>query len=325
MLTVSEDVLAKARAHYAKMVKQPRLNFDSRRQVLLLRVIMGIIALLPSPLRKLGLRAKNQWVQGPDRRVKVRIIEPRGHPKAIVVDIHGGAWTTLHPVHDDPLTGPMAAEGFVVVSVDYRLAPEHPFEDVIGDCAAALAWVLTEAVRIYGVDKVLLHGDSAGAHLCLSSALRCRSMAQFGLLKGMALFFGAYDLSGTPSVRSASKETLLLNGPTLASTFSRMAGRKGDTALRDPAISPLYADLRGMPPALIIVGTADPLVDDSLLLADRLNEQAVTAEVAILPDAPHAFNRFPIGLADVVNGYARAWMSERAAAPAKRDMPSALA
>ena len=110
----------------------------------------------------------------------------------------------MRPVHDDPLNGALAQAGFAVVSVDYRYAPENPFQAVIDDCETALAWALQEGERTFGVPEVLLHGDSGGAHLSLTAELRCRgSTPELDRLKGMVLFFGCYDLSATPSVRAA--------------------------------------------------------------------------------------------------------------------------
>lgn len=212
---VPVEMLDEARVLYRRMARLPRLNFASRGQVILLRSIMRLVALVSRPLRPLGLRATALRVSHRGREVSVRVLEPEGRPKGIVVDIHGGAWTIMRATNDDALTGPMARDGFVVVSVDYRLAPEHPFADVIGDCAAALAWALIDGARHYQVDRVFLHGDSVGAHLCMMAALACRPEPGFRLLGGMVLFFGAFDLSGTPSVRSASENTLALYGPTL--------------------------------------------------------------------------------------------------------------
>lgn len=310
-LVVPDDVLVEAASYYRKLAKQPRLNFASRPQVLLLRFVMRLVGIVARPLRGTGLRAVRRVVDYDGHEVPVRIIEPTGRPKALVVDIHGGAWTIMRAINDDPLTGPMAAEGFVTVSVDYRLAPEQPFDDVIEDCAAALAWALSTGAERYGVERVFLHGDSAGAHLCLMAALACRALPTFSRVRGMVLFFGAYDLSGTPSVRNAPAETLALYGPTLASFFSTITGRATLEALRLPDVSPLYADLRKMPSSLILVGTADPLLDDSILLAARLAEQGSECELTVIPDAPHAFNRLPLRLAALTNAYARRWVGER--------------
>jgi len=242
----------------------------------------------------------------------VRIIRPKEPPQGIVVDVHGGAWTIGRPIQNDLLNGRLALARFAVISVDYRYAPENPFQELIDDCETALSWALSEGERAFGVSDVLLQGDSAGAHLSLAAALRCRAAnPDFHRLKGMALYYGCYDLSATPSVRSATRETLVLYGPNLAAFLARITGGLSDAERRDPAISPMYANLAGLPPALLMVGTADPLVDDSTMLADRLRTQGVPTELIIVPDAPHGFNRFPLTIADRVNAYASQWMTNR--------------
>src|SRR5579875_1390469 len=174
------------------------------------------------------------------------------------------------------------------------------------------AWVdLVSGCRRFEVANVFLHGESAGAHLSLMSAIRCRSMSGFRFLKGLVLFSGCYDLSGTPSVRSASRDTLVLYGPSLAPFLEQITGGLGEEARRDPALSPLYADLHGLPPVLLITGAQDPLHDDSILLAEKLREQGVSVDLFEVPDAPHGFNLLPIRLADFVNGWARQWMNAK--------------
>jgi acetyl esterase/lipase len=308
-----EAELEESRVFYqSRMLRRVRLDFQKRWLVWTIRRLAGIVHLLPSPLRSLGLTAETVRVRANGRSVRVRIIRPRERPRGIVVDIHGGAWTILRPVHDDLLNAELARERFAVVSVDYRYAPENPFAAVIDDCETALAWALAEGLGTFGVADVLLNGDSAGAHLSIAAALRCRASSRhFDRLKGMVLFFGCYDLSASPSVRSAKPETPVLYAPSLPAFFERVTGGMSEARRRDPAISPLYADLGGLPPALLIVGTADPLIDDSTLLADRLRAQGVETELVVVPEAPHAFNRFPLAIAKRVNAHARAWMARR--------------
>jgi acetyl esterase/lipase len=313
MIEFPEAELEQARAFYRSwLLRRVRIDFQSRWQIRLVRMLAPLAHLAPSPLRKLGLAAETARVAANGRSVPVRIVRPKGPARGIVVDIHGGGWTILRAVQDDPLNGALAQAGFAVVSVDYRWAPEHPFQAVIDDAETALAWALAEGQRELGASDVLLHGDSAGAHLSLAAALRCRpSSPDFARLRGLVLWYGVFDLTATPSVRAAPPESLVLYAPTLPAFFARVTGAASEPARRDPAISPLYADLTGLPPALVIVGTADPLLDDSRLLADALRAARVDTELLVVPDAPHSFNRFPIALADRVNAHAREWMAAR--------------
>jgi len=306
-----------SRAFYENRVfRWLKLDFQKKWLVWLIRRLSVIAFAFPSPLRKLGLSPEAARITANGRSVRVRIIRPTEPPRAIVVDIHGGAWTIGRPEQDDRLNGALAQSRFAVVSVDYRYAPENAFQAVIDDCETALAWALAEGERTFGVSDVLLQGESAGAHLSMAAALRCRASGRdFDRLKGIVLFFGCYDLSATPSVRSATRGTLVLYGPSLPAFFERVTGGLSEAKRRDPLISPLYANLAGLPPALVIVGTADPLVDDSTMLAGRLLTHGVENELVLVPDAPHGFNRFPIAIADRVNAYAREWMVTRIRRP----------
>lgn len=310
MIDIPQSEVDEAERFYRRLAHMPRLNPMSRCQIWLLRRFGGLLVrLAPSPTRKLGLKVRTTRIEAGGHSVGVRIIEPTGSPRGIVVDIHGGAWTILSAVHDDPRTAPMAAEGFVTVSVDYRYAPDVPFAAVIDDCEAALIWALDEGADAYGLPDVFLHGDSSGAHLAMAAALRQKNKGgHFGRLKGMVLFFGCYDLSATPSVRGATADTLALYGPTLGAFFERVTGGRSEADRRDPSISPLYAEVGGLPPVLLVVGTADPLLDDTVLMGDRLQQNNVKVEVLIIPNAPHAFNRFPLKLAERANKTGRQWM-----------------
>jgi acetyl esterase/lipase len=291
-----------------KWSKTPRLNFESKAQVRALRWLMPLIGYLTSPAKKFGLKPKRLKIGAPSDFVTIRLIEPPKKPIGVVVDIHGGAWTALAAINDDPLTVPIANDGFVVISVDYRLVPEHRLEDAIQDCSQALEWALNGACARYEVQHVFLHGDSAGAHLALCAAIKTKRHPFFHRLSGLVLFFGAYDLSGTRSVQTADSTTMMLNGPSLLPLFRRVAGINHKSNLRNPLISPLYSDHVGLPPCLLIAGTNDPLIDDSSLLADALSTVGTPVEFLKVPEAPHAFNRFPIKLADEVNNHARRWM-----------------
>lgn len=151
-----------------------------------------------------------------------------------------------------------------------------------------------------------------GSHLALSAALRLRDTgaAAFGRLRAMHLDCGRYDLAGTPSARAATDETLLLTR-TWLDAFREIAlpGVTGD-ALRDPAVSPLYAALHDLPPALLTVGSLDPLLDDSRLLAARLP----SARLDVWPEAPHSFLGSGTPLAELALDAVLEWLREESRA-----------
>jgi acetyl esterase/lipase len=110
--------------------------------------------------------------------------------------------------------------------------------------------------------------------------------------------------------RRAGPQTLVLHGPTLGRILDRARELSVDARLR-PAFSPLRADLSGLPPALFIVGTRDPLQEDSELMHAKWSRQSGNAELVIVPEAAHGFNHQKNSTADKTNQYIRSWIAER--------------
>ena len=174
-----------------------------------------------------------------------------------------------------------------VVSVDYRLAPEHPYPAGPDDCEAGALWLLANAQREFGTQRLAIGGGSAGANLVATTLLRLRDRHQSASRFCAAnLVFGVYDVSGTPSQRRGGVHSF--RDLYLPKIF-------GDDR-KHPDISPLYADLTGLPPALFTVGTLDPLLDDTLFIAPRWLAAGNRAELAIYPGGVHGFNLFPLPL-----------------------------
>ena len=217
----------------------------------------------------------------------LRWLEPEG-AKATYLFIHGGGWCTGGADHQDEALWSLAcAAGVAVASVEYRLAPEHPFPTPIDDCVTAAGAVLDQTDG-----PVVLAGDSSGAHLALCTLLRLRHQR----IVATTLLFGVYDLSLTPSVRSWDGPNLFLDRETLERFVEWFTPGMSPEDRRDPLVSPLYADLRGLPPVLISVGVLDPLIDDSLFLAARLEAAGVNAQLDVYPEAGHGFTNLGLAL-----------------------------
>lgn len=312
-LAFTSEELSSARSFYeGRLRNMPRLDFNNRLAVALVRCI-NPLAHLTSRKARGGLPVEVRRVTAGGHSVKVRIIRPAsGSPRGIVVDIHGGGWTLGLPVNDDAVNANLARAGFLTVSVDYRYAPRHTFAELIADCVTATRWVLGESSSEFRDNPVFLHGDSAGAHLSISTALALREDEGIcNRLKGLVLLYGNFDLGGSPSLRAAPPDTLVFHGPSLARFQERVTGGLDVEARRAPSISPLFADLSGLPPALLIVGEVDPLIDDSTLMAERLHQAGIGADLHIVPDAPHSFDRFPTPVAERTGGYIRQWLLAR--------------
>ena len=177
-----------------------------------------------------------------------------------------------------------------IVSVDYRLAPEHPYPAGPDDCEAAAVWLLEHAQREYGSDRLLIGGESAGGHLSAVTLLRMRDRHQAAdRFLGANLVFGVYDVSATPSQRGVGQppgsDILTVEGiEFFAELFT--PGMTTDER-RNPDLSPLHADLHDLPPALFTVGARDLLVDDTLFLASRYALAGNQTELLVYPESPH--------------------------------------
>jgi acetyl esterase/lipase len=245
--------------------------------------------------------------------VKLRIFIPAKAPRGVVMDYHGGGWTIGNARMDDAQNAALAERlCVVVVSVDYGLALTRPISEVADECAAAAAWTIAHARERFGVDRIVVKGSSAGSHLVAAGLLRLRDRGVLNAsVTGVILFFGLYDFSGTAMVRDAGPETLLLDAPTVRTTLCKLTPSMSDDERRAPAISPLYADLSGLPPALFVVGTRDMLLDDTRKMEARWREANGNSEILIAPECSHAFDRLGTAMAAKIQSYVDAWIVER--------------
>jgi acetyl esterase/lipase len=243
------------------------------------------------PLPPRSPRAETLTIDGPAGPISLRIVVPKS-PRGIFFHIHGGGWSIGAPDLNDPLLESIADGANVAcVSVKYRLAPEHPYPEGPDDCEAAALWVTREGVKRFGTAKLSIGGESAGGHLAAVTLLRMRDRHKTMPFSAAILNYGCYDLAMTPSVRRWGDEKLVLNTAGVTA-FCRFFVPE-TVSRQNPDVSPLYADLRGMPPALFSVGTRDLLVDDSLFMAPRWLAAGNVAELAIYPGACHGFFSLP--------------------------------
>lgn len=253
--------------------------------------------------------AKEIVVPGPAGDVTLRTLVPET-VNAVYFHIHGGGWTIGGAdMQDQALWALAEAANVAVASVEYRLAPEHPHPAGADDCEAAAIWLVQNAASHFGTDRLLIGGESAGAHLAVLTLLRLRDKAGFRGFSAAALTYGCYDLSGTPSVRRWGDRNLILSGPIMEWFFDNCLGPRDR---RSPDVSPLYADLWGLPKALFTVGTMDPLLDDSLFMHARWIAAGNESELAIYPGGLHAFNSFPIPLGQEANARIHKFLAEAA-------------
>ncbi len=243
------------------------------------------------PLAPRSERAQTETIEGPGGPLDLRIIAPE-NPDGIYLHIHGGGWVIGGPEEQDPRLERIADNAnLAVVSVDYRLAPENPFPAAPEDCEAAALWLVKNAKDKFGTDRIVIGGESAGAHLSALTLVSLRDKHGISPFCGANLVAGVYDLGMTPSAQNWGDELLVLNTRDILNYRRCFIGEDRDTNL--PEISPLYADLKDLPPALFTVGTRDPLVDDTMFMSARWLAAGNKTELAIYPGGAHVFMGFP--------------------------------
>jgi acetyl esterase/lipase len=309
--SVSPEALAEARAFNTQLegllAKQPSVHtvpVEVTRRVR--REGRGIF---PPPV--FLPRARDLSIPGRAGELRLRVVVPQGIPSGVYLHIHGGGWTLGAADMQDGLLAELAdAAGLAVVSVDYRLAPEHPFPAAADDCEDAARWLLDRGATELGAPATFtLGGESAGAHLAVLTLLRLRDRhGVAGAFRAANLVYGAFDMSMAPSTRLWGDRNLVLSGPIVRFFADNFLPGLDREARRAPTISPLYADLRGMPPALFTVGTLDPLLDDSLFMAARWSAAGARAELRVWPEAVHGFTAFPLALARAANATQEAFL-----------------
>lgn len=233
--------------------------------------------------------AEERVVTTPSGPLPIRVLVPE-RVTGVYFYIHGGAWMLgARDLADEILWARAQRADVAVVSIDYRLAPEHPWPAAGDDCEAAALWLIDAVVREFGTDRVVIGGESAGAHLSAVTLLRLRDRHDLTPFCGADLRYGMYDMRLTPSARQS--EGGLLDAPTLRWILENVF----PASVREtPDASPLLADLQGLPPALFTVGTADSLLDDTLLLWMRWVAAGNEGVLSVHPGCVHAFDYFPL-------------------------------
>ncbi|MCV7228790.1 alpha/beta hydrolase [Mycolicibacterium komossense] len=258
---------------------------ESRRQ------IDELFSSLIGDIDRTGVELVHEEAPGPAGAVPLRIFVPDVRTtRGAVYDVHGGGFTVGSAAMDDAANIAMARElGVVVVSVEYRLAPETPFPGPLEDCYAGLVWVAENTERL-GIDpaNIVIHGVSAGGGLCAALALLARDRG------GPAIAFqylGVPELDDRLATTSMQSyvDTPLWNLPAAENSWDSYLGKgvRG-TADVSPYAAPSRAtDLTGLPPAYISAMQFDPLRDEDIAYAQGLLAAGVTVELHLFPGTFH--------------------------------------
>jgi acetyl esterase len=244
----------------------------------------------PAPVK--SERAKWIEIDGPAGKVKLRVVAPE-QSRGVYLHIHGGGHVLGAADQQDRLLERIAdGANLTAISVEYRLAPENPYPAGPDDCEAAALWV-ADHVRDFGGDKLAIGGESAGAHLSAMTILRLRDKHGRTPFHAANLVFGVFDLGMSPSARAFGDERLVLRTLDIQKFGDAFLPGLSDEQKRAPELSPLFADVRGLCPALFTIGTKDALLDDSLFMHARWIAAGNKATLEIYPGACHGFIAFP--------------------------------
>lgn len=230
-------------------------------------------------------------ISAPHGSIPARIYTPKPLRKTnglapCLVFFHGGGWVIGNLDSHDVVCRKLAHEGeLIVISVDYRLAPEHPFPAAVEDALTATQWIADKA-RQLGLDanRLFVGGDSAGGNLAAVTALAARDAGP--KLAGQLLIYPATDFAmDTPSHREP--ETSILLTHSVVRWFCNHY--LGDADINDWRASPARASLKGLPPAYVLVAGADPLRDEGNAYAERLRQAGVAVTYRFFPGQFHGF------------------------------------
>jgi acetyl esterase/lipase len=303
--------LDQARAFNRKLAWAPRFKISNRVTPFLIQSLLRLSQLgADGKLARAGIRMEQCMAQADGLQVPVRILRGVRPPRAVLLDYHGGGWAIGNAAMNDQLNAELiAACDVAVVSVDYRLATNAALDAIMDDCLAAARWLLGDGLPECAGLPVFTLGESAGGHLAAATLLRLKTWPdQLARIAGAILYYGVYDLAGTPSVRQAGADTLVLHGPSMLDALRLLTPGMTDQQRRHAPQSPLYGDLAGMQPAILRAGARDPLRDDTTLMAERWRCHAAV-ECHVLQEAPHGFVRFPTSMAAQARRRVHAWIN----------------
>jgi acetyl esterase len=228
-------------------------------------------------------------------RVTADVIVPKGEgPHPVLVYFHGGGWICGSPTTHRKLAQRFAEAGYLVMNVDYRLAPEHPFPAPFDDCVDAIHWAAREAPR-YGGDpsRLAVGGDSAGGNLSAAAAISLARDASAPTIAATLLIYGVFDFAAMGDMAQG----VVLPDPSLAEAGEKLVqmmvgaylgADRSEALLADARVSPIR-DAAELPPSHVVVGGADPLAPQARDLVAALDAAGVPHEHVEVEGMPHGF------------------------------------
>jgi monoterpene epsilon-lactone hydrolase len=252
------DTVAEMRANFAEAMSELRVAAD----------------VTCTPVDAGGVRA--EW-----------IVPPVAAAERVLLYLHGGGYVLCSVgTHRDLISRIARAAGVRALGVDYRLAPEHPFPAAVEDAATAYRWLVSHGTA---PGRIAIAGDSAGGGLTLATLVSLRDAGD-PLPAAAACLSPWVDLEGT----GASFTAKAAADPFVRKEMTEFLAQQylGGRDARTPLAAPLYADLHGLPPLLIQVGTAEILLDDATRIAERAKAAGVEVSLEVWDDMIHVWQLF---------------------------------
>ncbi|CAH1054529.1 alpha/beta hydrolase [Paenibacillus pseudetheri] len=252
----------------------------------------------PPAKRSEHVNRTSQKIPGAAGEMLVKIYEPAGRDidkLPAMLWIHGGGYVLGHPDMDDELCERFVQTArCVVVSVDYRLAPEHPYPAAIEDCYAGLVW-MTEEAELLGIDKnrVAIAGASGGGGLTAALALMARDKGGPSIIFQMPLYPMLDNRNITPSSHEITEGGAIWNRTDNLAAWNMYLGEKNDVSGISPYAVPSRAhNLAGLPPTYTCVGQLDLFRDETIEYVTQLAQAGVDVEFHLYPGCFHLFEIF---------------------------------
>jgi acetyl esterase len=276
------DAMAKA-----KLAAFHTLTPAAARQQMAQRVAPGV----PDPVAKV----EDRTIPGPGDAIPIRIYTPAGAgPFGALVYFHGGGWVLGDiQMTDQPCRMVANASGCVVVSVDYRLAPEHKFPAAPDDCYAVTQW-LSDNAPVVNVDRarIAVGGTSAGGTLAAVVALMARDRGTPHVAYQLLIYPATTTVLTSKSQQEFAEDGYILSRADMEWFWGHYLASEADRT--NPYACPAYAKtLRGLPPALVITAEFDPLRDEGEAYAARLREDGVSTTLKRYDGVTHGFFGMP--------------------------------
>nr|WP_255437514.1 alpha/beta hydrolase [Thalassobacillus sp. CUG 92003] len=244
---------------------------------------------------------ENRFIPGPEGEVPIRIYTPEGErPFSLLVFFHGGGFVLGNlDTHDIVCRRIAHDSGCKVLSVDYRLAPEHPYPAALEDCYAAVEWTEAHVTELNGdAARLFVGGDSAGGNLAAVVALKARDEGGPRIAKQLLIYPVTDTNEAYYPSRKENATGYLLSIDDM--NFFNQAYVPSGTSAADPYVSPMQAErLDNLPDSLVLTMEYDPLRDEGEAYAERMKESGVPVEMKRYGGMVHGVFQFPLHIEEI--------------------------